>query len=182
MNKDVLRKRFIKTRSALTFDNVEEKSKKIFENFNSCNFKKEIKKVLVYLHIGNEVDTKFLIEYLRLKNISLFLPANINQEWIVCVFESDDELMDGPYGTKQPVFTKQVDVEYLDLAIIPGVAFSKVGFRLGYGKGVYDRLLANFSGIKVGLAYDLQIVGDFSFEDHDVKMDYIITENRIIQV
>lgn len=182
MDKYSLRRDFILKRKSLSPKVVDAKSHKVFENFKVCNFKEEIKKTLVYLPINNEVDTKLLLEYLIQKNIDLFLPTYINRMWIISKFVDDEALTDGPHGTRQPILVKKVDVENLDLAIVPGVAFSKDGFRLGYGKGVYDKLLNNFSGIKVGLVYDFQIVNNFSPEDHDVKMDYLITESRIIEV
>ena len=64
----------------------------------------------------------------------------------------------------------------MEVAIIPGLAFGKNDTRLGYGKGVYDQLLANFKGLKIGLAYDFQIVDKLPKERHDLKMDMVLTE------
>lgn len=68
----------------------------------------------------------------------------------------------------------------IDLAIIPGVAFDKSGVRLGYGKGVFDKLLADSKAFKIGLAYDFQIVDKLPKEAHDLVMDMVVTEKRLI--
>jgi 5-formyltetrahydrofolate cyclo-ligase len=60
------------------------------------------------------------------------------------------------------------------------VAFDIHGHRLGYGKGYYDRLLKKIKGLKVGLAYDFQIVDKLPVEPHDIPVDLIITPTRII--
>lgn len=181
MDKDLLRQKFILKRKSLNSDFVFKKSKKVFENFKVCDFKTSIERVLIYLPINNEIDTLLITDYLRKTNVDLFLPAYEKSKWIVSEFV-DNELTGGPSSTLQPAQVNSIDTDCLDLAIVPGVAFSKNGFRLGYGKGVYDKLLINFSGIKVGLAYDFQVVDTFIFEEHDVKMDYVITESKVIGI
>jgi 5-formyltetrahydrofolate cyclo-ligase len=65
--------------------------------------------------------------------------------------------------------------------IIPGLAFDRNGFRLGRGKGLYDRALAIFKGVKVGVLFSLQISElGLPHETHDVCMDYLFTENGLI--
>lgn len=64
--------------------------------------------------------------------------------------------------------------------LIPGLAFSEKGERLGKGKGFYDRYLDNYRGIKIGLCFSLQLEETFPTEKHDVSIDYIVTEEKII--
>jgi 5-formyltetrahydrofolate cyclo-ligase len=70
-----------------------------------------------------------------------------------------------------------------DLIVIPGVAFDLSGRRIGYGKGYYDRALHQLEGKGrlVGFCYDFQLVGEIPGEPHDVRMDLIITERRVIR-
>ena len=75
----------------------------------------------------------------------------------------------------EPLFTQY---ETIDLAIIPGVAFTLDGKRLGRGKGYYDRLLSNraFRGVyKIGLAFPCQLVADLPVDPHDVQLNQILT-------
>jgi 5-formyltetrahydrofolate cyclo-ligase len=69
-----------------------------------------------------------------------------------------------------------------DIIIVPGLAFSTKGFRLGRGKGFFDRYLENYQGIKVGVCSEGQLINSVPTEDHDISMNYIITERRIYQI
>jgi 5-formyltetrahydrofolate cyclo-ligase len=66
--------------------------------------------------------------------------------------------------------------QQIDLAFIPGIAFSRDGHRVGYGKGFYDRLMKKLTCPKIGIAYEFQIVNNIPGEKHDVPVDMIITE------
>ncbi len=65
--------------------------------------------------------------------------------------------------------------------LVPGLAFDRQGHRLGWGKAFYDRTLKNFSGIKVGIAYSVQITSLLPFDDYDVSMDYVVTEKEVLK-
>jgi 5-formyltetrahydrofolate cyclo-ligase len=73
-----------------------------------------------------------------------------------------------------------VDVRQIDLFIVPGVAFCADGRRLGNGWGYYDRLLAGVgsTAVKVGLAFDCQLLPWLPSQEHDVRMDLVVTESR----
>ncbi len=94
------------------------------------------------------------------------------------------ELVCGSFGIAEP----RVDFplhppETLDLILVPGVAFDLDGHRIGYGKGFYDRTVHPLegSGRLVGLCYDFQLVDRVAGEPHDVQMDMIITEHRMVR-
>ncbi len=93
------------------------------------------------------------------------------------------ELVCGSFGIAEP----REDLppyapETLDLILIPGVAFDLDGHRIGYGKGFYDRTVHPLEGTGrlVGLCYDFQLVNTIAGEPHDVLMDMIITERRVV--
>ncbi|MCO4792528.1 MAG: 5-formyltetrahydrofolate cyclo-ligase [Bacteriovoracaceae bacterium] len=67
-----------------------------------------------------------------------------------------------------------------DVFIVPGISFTESGSRLGRGKGYYDRYLEGRCGIKIGICFEFQISDQLITEDHDIEMDYVITEKRII--
>ena len=69
-----------------------------------------------------------------------------------------------------------------DLIVLPGVAFDTKGKRIGYGKGYYDKALHSLEGQGklIGFCYDFQLVDDIAGEPHDVKMDLLITEKRVV--
>ncbi len=137
--------------------------------------------MLVYLPLNKEVETRLIIEYLKQNKIDMFIPAFRNGKWVISEFVNENELIAGSFGTRQPIDLNVAVVDNLDLVIVPGVAFSNNGFRLGYGKGVYDRLLEGSRALKVGLAYDFQLT-NFKVEPHDIKMDVVVTEEKIVRV
>lgn len=75
-----------------------------------------------------------------------------------------------------------IDPNNLDLIFIPGVAFAPNGHRIGYGHGFFDKFLKNTNCPKIGIAYEFQIVKNIDGEPHDVPVDKIITNKRIITV
>lgn len=65
------------------------------------------------------------------------------------------------------------------ICLVPGLAFAPDGARIGFGRGYFDRFLAEFDGISVGVAYDFQIFPDLPVEDHDVRMDLVVSESAV---
>jgi 5-formyltetrahydrofolate cyclo-ligase len=91
------------------------------------------------------------------------------------------EIMSGKFGIREPAPTcAAIPLADLDVALVPGVAFDLSGHRLGRGKGFYDRLLQDFTGKKMGIAFDEQIVDAVPAEKNDVRMDSVITPTRSI--
>jgi 5-formyltetrahydrofolate cyclo-ligase len=77
---------------------------------------------------------------------------------------------------------KEIPIESIDLILVPGVVFDIHGNRIGHGKGYYDRLLNDTQNIPhVGLAFGFQIVDAVPVEGHDLPVDIIVTEERIIE-
>jgi 5-formyltetrahydrofolate cyclo-ligase len=81
------------------------------------------------------------------------------------------------------VFAKRAKAEDIDLVLVPGLAFDENGYRLGYGGGWYDRFTTKLrNGVKLaGLAYEEQVVRSLPAEPHDLRLDMIITDRRIIR-
>ncbi|OGE00801.1 5-formyltetrahydrofolate cyclo-ligase, partial [Candidatus Curtissbacteria bacterium RIFCSPLOWO2_02_FULL_40_11] len=137
---------------------------------------------LIYLPTKNEVDTKLLIHFLIQNRKNIYVPALVENDWTISQFKSLDGLVKNKYKTLQPKKISAVSSNKIDVAIVPGVAFDKKGVRLGYGKGVYDNLLKKFKGLKIGLAYEFQIVERLPAESHDLKTDLIVTEKQVVNL
>jgi 5-formyltetrahydrofolate cyclo-ligase len=86
------------------------------------------------------------------------------------------------YGLFEPIpeRTAAIEANQLDLLIVPGLAYRKDGFRLGFGGGYYDRFLTDFSGKTLSLAFNEQIISDFPVKDHDIPVAKIITPDKVI--
>ncbi len=76
--------------------------------------------------------------------------------------------------------TEPAGKEDIDLLVVPGVAYSQSGYRIGFGGGYYDRYLTDFGGDTVSLAFEKQLAGEVPAESHDIPVDMIFTERRVI--
>jgi 5-formyltetrahydrofolate cyclo-ligase len=93
------------------------------------------------------------------------------------------DLQVGHFGIREPHNRcAPVPSTRLDLILVPGVAFDLHGHRLGRGKGYYDQLLRGLGGTTCGVAFDQQIVGEVPVEPHDVRVDYVLTPTRWIEL
>jgi len=85
----------------------------------------------------------------------------------------------GRFGIREPKSVcKVADLNRLDLVLVPGLAFDRHGYRLGRGKGYYDRLLAAVPGRTCGVAFDAQLISAIPVEPHDVRLNCILTPTR----
>lgn len=93
-----------------------------------------------------------------------------------------DDLDKGAFGILEPQGRAVMPIGALDLIVIPGVAFDLSGHRLGYGRGFYDRALAACRSdcVKVGFAYETQLVAGLPVAQHDERLSVLITENRTL--
>lgn len=88
------------------------------------------------------------------------------------------------YGLLEPIVeqTMVVKAEDIDLLFVPGLAYTKEGFRLGFGGGYYDRYLTNYKGKTLSLAFHFQVIPQFPIEKHDVPVAKIITNGEVIKI
>lgn len=88
------------------------------------------------------------------------------------------------YGLLEPIVTETVSVstDDIDLVVVPGLAFSKSGYRLGFGGGYYDRFLANYQGNTISLAFKDQMVSEIPIESHDIPVSKIISSEGVIAI
>lgn len=162
-NKDKLRK------SLKPIANKEEKDQKIVKYLE---FFLEDKKVALYMALADEPNLS------KLLNEDIYLPKT-NES--ISFYKNTGEFIKGRFGVLEPISKEKIEINDLDLIVIPGLAYNKKGYRLGRGKGYYDRALENFSGFKIGLIYDDLLLDDEFQEDHDLKVDILITEKRVIK-
>jgi 5-formyltetrahydrofolate cyclo-ligase len=85
------------------------------------------------------------------------------------------------HGIREPIGGKPCPVEFIDLVVVPGLGFTRGGFRIGRGMGFYDRFLAmpDFVGVSCGIAFEEQIVPELPVQDHDVPMGMLVTDGGI---
>lgn len=162
----------------------ERKNKKIVTKLLQLPEFKNAKKILIYLPIKGEFDPSSLLTKKSL-NKFFILPRVANKEGKLDLYyvKNLEDVEKGSFNILEPkLHLKIAKPKDLDLAIIPGIAFSQNGHRIGYGKGFYDRLLKKINCPKIGVAYDFQIVDNIAGQEHDVPLNAIITEEKIIRI
>ncbi len=142
---------------------------------------REAEHVLIYLAFGTEPNLAALLGKNPDKQ---FYATRTHKDYTLTVHKLTGELERHPYGFFQPVATSPaVELERLELLLIPGLAFDTSGTRLGYGRGFYDRLSAQISGVPiVGVAPSTLIVPTLPSEPHDVKMTHLVSERGVLEV
>lgn len=137
-------------------------------------------KVLMYHSLPDELSTRqFLKKWGSKKHFFLPRVNGVNLD-ILPYDESRLEL--GSFHIEEPVGDDLVDVDDIELIIVPAVAYDRRGNRLGRGKGFYDRLLASAKATKIGVGYEFQLVDEIPAEPHDVPVDYVITQTTTIKI
>lgn len=159
-------------------------SAKLCSNLRQQSFFQNAAAILFFAPLPEEPDLwPLLNEVLATKKL-VALPCfdSENQTYLPRhVRDIHVEIMSGKFGIREPAPTCiAIPPGDLDLVLVPGIAFDINGHRLGRGKGFYDRLLQDFTGEKIGIAFDEQIVDAVPAEKNDVKMDFIITPTRCV--
>lgn len=182
-----MRENTLNTRNSMAAEEIADKSRIIFQRLINFWPYKESENIFSYLSFGSEVATKDIIDYSIAKEKKVSIPLCIKEtkEMVACSFSTWQDLSKGTYGILEP--NKQslriIDRTTIDLILVPGVAFDKIGNRIGYGAGYYDRFLnrTNKNTCTIALAFSLQMVPKISRGIFDVPLDYIITEDGIIR-
>ncbi len=181
MDKNELRREMKIRRREMSDAEVCVKSGEIVASLLNSSFYKSHQHILAYISQDNEVETTSFIEQAIKDGKNIYAPKVHGQEMEFYRIKSLAELEKGAFGILEPTVTSEMFVANSGLVIVPGEAFAKDGTRIGYGGGFYDKYLAKHEGLTtVALAYDMQIVDGISAESHDMKMQYIITENDVL--
>jgi len=136
--------------------------------------------VLFFAPLPEEIDLWPLLEKFTYEKTAALPCFDDNSQFYTSRQVKDPhEIVSGQFGIREPIGNcVQIPFDDLDLILVPGMAFDLRGNRLGRGRGFYDRLLAETRGVKCGIAFDEQIVGAVPTEEHDLKMDFILTPTR----
>ena len=132
----------------------------------------------VYLASPDEINIDPFIEYMLRAGVEVVAPRWNGETYELAKLKGLDEknLRLGPMGIREPVDADVVEPKEVSAWIIPGLAFTRGGKRLGYGGGWYDRFLASApkDAAKIGVAYSFQIVDDFPAEPHDIPLTDVV--------
>lgn len=147
-----------------------------------------VRSVLFYASFRSEVETSGILRESLSIGKRVILPKVDKTRHILRLYEIKnlDELAPGLMGIPEPFQSEEREtlLEDIDLVIIPGAGYDYAGNRLGYGGGYYDRLLAERKKKMpiIAIAYEEQLIDKIPAEKHDVKVDIIVTDQRVIRV
>lgn len=171
MEKKAARIKAIEIRNQIKDQKI--RSEKAIDTLISSHILDDIRTIGIYFPIRNEMDIISLIEHYPDKRF--FLPVT-NAEISFCEYNKGCYLEEGKFKTREPKGLPVVTRDSIEAFIIPCVAVNNEDFRLGYGKGYYDRYLEGYKGLKIGLINKELSSFDFKSEEHDLKLDYVIKE------
>lgn len=184
-DKNSVRKQIQETLSKLSKPLYEDYSYKIANRLYEDQDWKEAKVIGITVSRPPEVDTYQIIRKAWELGKQVVTPKCYPKEKNLSfrALNEFSELESVFYGLYEPIVevTTEVKADQIDLLLVPGLAFTREGFRLGFGGGYYDRYLRNFSGKTISLAIHNQIIPNFPIEDHDLPVSKIITNLEVIQ-
>lgn len=167
-----------------TLVDKEIKDRQICERFLNSQLYKDSRTLLCYAALKDEINTDRIIERALKDGKQVALPrcSDLNGNMDFYYIKSLSDLSVGAFGIREPnpvTYEKVQDFSNC-VCLVPALAFDKSGYRLGYGKGYYDRFMKKFIIISVGLCYNEFLKDTLPVEMHDEAVDYIATENEII--
>ncbi len=160
-----------------------EKSAAVSRLLTDWEIYKKADAVMTYVSFGSEVKTDAVLEKILSDGKTAAVPlCGEGSEMTARVIRSRAELSPGAYGVLEPSETAPlVAKDRIGLIIVPGLGFDKNGYRIGYGKGYYDRFLKDYRGAAAGLCFCACLYEKICRGPHDQKVGFIITESGIIK-
>lgn len=150
---------------------------KLIEYINSIKFNN----ILLFMPLPDEIDIRPFTEYLLKTDRKVYVPVSFDESVMKFYkLKSLDNLSKGKYGISEPSEKEAYIYNSDDLIIVPGVGFDLNFNRMGRGKGYYDIFLEKYPMKKIAVCFNEQLLNSIPSESHDVKMDMIICENRIL--
>lgn len=183
MSKNAIRKRILSRRDALSPLDVVSLSRDVAGHFLSSIPYAAASTLVLYSSIRSEVATFEIFVAAAEAGKRVLYPRTVGTTLEFVAIENLEALAAGRFGVCEPRSGEPIPLAEIDLLVLPGVAFDEQGIRLGYGLGCYDRSLAAVKRpTLVGLAYDFQVLPSLPRETHDVPVDFVVTETRILSM
>ena len=173
MDKQTLRKKYLEIRKNLSDKNL--KSELIFNKIINTKEYQNSHVIALYKSLDSEVNTDELIDYSLSIGKIVLLPKVINDDMIFYQITNQTIFVKSNFGVYEPMEENHYDGK-IDLIIVPGVCFDKNNNRLGFGKGYYDKYLANKNIKKIGICFKEQLLDNLPADINDIKMDLSITD------
>jgi len=155
-------------------------SKQIQKNLKKIGAYVEAGVIGAYYSVGSEVKTDRIIQEALSFSKTVALPRVEGGEMVFCSVDGFDNMEKGEFGIMEPKQNRP-KVEKFDVILVPAIAMTRDGQRLGYGMGYYDRFLSNTKAVTVALAYSKMVVKKIPVTGGDVPIQWIVTEDEVIK-
>ena len=179
--KKQLRSNIRKTLAAIPQEELTRSDDALFARFLALPQVQQAKTIFAFWGIpGKEPETARMIQTLVSQGKRVGLPRMLpGRQMEVRLYDPDRPLVPAAFGILEPPadapLLPRADI---GLALVPAVCYDRRGFRLGFGGGYYDRWLSGFSGVTVGLCRDCVLQEHVPIEDHDRRVEFLLTESR----
>ena len=182
LEKNKIRKEILGKRNTLSTEEVEKKSDLIIQNLEK--FIKNAENIMIFMDMKNEVRITKLMKLYPEKNF--FIPKitdSKNREMKINRY-NENELVLHKFGYYESSSSDFYNENILNIVIVPAVVFDLEKNRIGFGGGYYDTFLKkireeNKKNLFIGICYDFQIIEKVPTEEHDIVLDFVVSESRI---
>lgn len=184
LRRQALRAQMGRRRSSLDTAQVESYSRAIAAKLMELAPLRSARVIMGFAGIGNEVDLRPWLEAQVEQGKNILLPRVENDNTLAAVqFTGWSSALPGPFGIMEPVGA-QTSPNDIEAVIVPGLVFDVHGYRLGYGKGYYDRFLrlVRPTTFICGVCYEFQVVDDIGPHSGDVPVHWIVTEKTELPI
>ncbi|MFV0438950.1 MAG: 5-formyltetrahydrofolate cyclo-ligase [Desulfopila sp.] len=183
-----LRKEILAARNAQSAEEIHQKSEAICDRLLAMPEITNCSSILLYVHIRSEVETTRLLDYLLEHGKTVSVPITYLEGPrldAIQITDPEKDLAPGCYGILEPrqeiLADNLIDPRTIEVILLPGSVFDLRCGRFGYGGGFYDRFVAAApQALRIGMAFDLQVVERAPLQPHDELLDMVVTESRII--
>ncbi len=181
--KDMLRKEILDIMRNYDKGDLSKKNRELKKKLENLPEFSKAKIIMFYVSTEDEAETQSMIKDALTLGKKVIIPYLGREEILLSELKDFNELEKGKFGILEPKkeYIRKFDAGKVDLIIAPGIVFDKKCRRIGFGEGYYDRLLRKSKAVKVGLAYDFQVVEYIPAPVHDVLLDYIVTDKELIR-
>ena len=183
IKKDKIRKEILAKRNILSDKDINKKSDLIIKNLAS--YIENVQNIMIFMDMKTEVKITKLLELYPKKNFFISKITNSKNREMKINKYNKNELILHKFGYYESSSNDFYDEEILDVVIVPALAFDSKKNRIGFGGGYYDTFLEkvikkNNKFMFIGICYDFQIIDSVPTEKHDVTLDFVVSESKII--
>ena len=185
--RSLLRREVLTQRDKLSQEERQQKSAFLVAHLWELAPFAQAKTLFTYINFRSEVETLPLVRQCLKAGLTVSVPVTMREEsrLIACrITDPDHDLHPGYCQILEPdpTMTEIINPQDINVVLMPGSVFDKQGGRLGYGGGFYDRFLEYEAphAVRIGLAFEIQIVKDLPLMPHDKRLHYLVTEDRVL--